>query len=109
MKPEKKTIPRRKAFSQSTGESPETKTPRPRVRRVARPTSGETSAVMVKLKSDAASEENGFVTTHFQDGLDDIAYHRFVVHNIDKRGGFSGRSIAFCFRRAHPVGLNSHP
>ena len=58
MKPEKKTIPRRKAFSQSTGESPETKTPRPRVRRVARPTSGETSVVMVKLKSDAASEEN---------------------------------------------------
>ena len=36
-------------------------------------------------------EENGFVTAHLQNGLDDIADHRFVVHDIKQRGCFGGR------------------
>ena len=48
-------------------------------------------------------KQNGFVTAHFQDCLDNVADQRFVIHDIEHRSFLAGRRVAFCFQLAHPV------
>ena len=48
-------------------------------------------------------KQDGFKTTQFQNRLDDIADHRFVIHYIDKGGFPCGGRAGFCVRLTHPV------